>query len=169
MITAHKVMYQREWRRLNREHVLESKRKWAALNPEKVAEQRKRRWASEKYKKQQQIKGKRLVVALKERVIRHYSNDAMCCVNCGINDLDVLCLDHINDDRYKSKEGGTMIYRRVVREGFPPTFRVLCANCNLKKEMVKRRGGEMLIWHSALLLGLPCRSEDIPPFVLRSV
>jgi len=43
---------------------------------------------------------------LKREVLSRYSEDSTQCVTCGIDDIDVLCLDHIN--------GGGEAHRRTI-------------------------------------------------------
>lgn len=59
---------------------------------------------------------------------------------CEIDDIDVLTIDHINNDGHKHRElVGVKMYRWLVQNNFPEGFQVLCANCNLKKEIVRKR------------------------------
>lgn len=62
---------------------------------------------------------------------------------CSITDIDILVLDHVGDDgkldRVRGSSSGDAIYRKVIREGFPEKYQPLCANHNLKKEVLKRR------------------------------
>lgn len=89
---------------------------------------------------------------LKDFVFRYYSQSEPCCAQCGINDIDMLTIDHINDDgaemRRASGKGvhfcGNNFYRWLKKMGFPKGFQVLCANCNLKKEITRRRDGNNL-------------------------
>ena len=68
------------------------------------------------------------------------------CVNCGITDVDVLALDHVNNDGAKHRKelapkkkghpaGGANVYRKLRRLNFPDKnrFQVLCSNCNCLK------------------------------------
>ncbi|KKM06705.1 hypothetical protein LCGC14_1741310 [marine sediment metagenome] len=58
------------------------------------------------------------------------------CITCGETDYDMLEMDHINDDGCgHRKEVGRKIYRWIIRNNFPDNLQLLCANCNLKKEM----------------------------------
>ena len=65
------------------------------------------------------------------------------CRWCKQGDIDVLCIDHIADDgiKHKNKDGrsGVNLYKWIIRNTYPSGFQVLCANCNLKKEILKRR------------------------------
>lgn len=81
----------------------------------------------------------------KRQVLSHYSeNDFPCCCwpDCVEFDLDVLTLDHINNDGYKDRDGNkgaSKLYARLIRECFPAGFQTLCANHQLKKEILRRR------------------------------
>ena len=63
------------------------------------------------------------------------------CRWCGQGDIDVLCLDHINDDGGQRPRGGGKLYARLIRQGYlgAEGLQVLCASCNMKKEIVRRR------------------------------
>lgn len=89
---------------------------------------------------------------LKREAIEIYSNGRNECAICGENDIDVLCLDHINDDgaehRRKIKisgrsTSGTSTHAALKREGWPGGIQVLCANCNLKKQVERSRRKRM--------------------------
>jgi hypothetical protein len=60
------------------------------------------------------------------------------CVCCGEHHLEFLQLDHTNNngakERKENKCGtGPKLYIKLKREGFPPGYQVLCANCNFCK------------------------------------
>lgn len=61
------------------------------------------------------------------------------CTCCGENRYEFLTLDHINGGgaahkrNLKTRSEG--VYRQVRREGYPPSFQVLCINCNFAKGM----------------------------------
>lgn len=102
-----------------------------------------KRWA-------QEHKGKKAMYLLeyrrqiKARVLAHYSDsDIPHCLFCGITDIDVLCLDHIDNDalaRGHRHKGGANFYFRLEQSSYPDGYQTLCANCNLKKELIRRRG-----------------------------
>ena len=77
------------------------------------------------------------------RVFEHYG--AVCAV-CGIQDRDVLTIDHANQDGagHKNNRGerysGVRLYKWLVDNGFPSNFRVLCFNCNIKAYKLYKRG-----------------------------
>lgn len=86
---------------------------------------------------------------LKNEVLSVYGrNGKPECVQCGFSDIRALCLDHINDngaeERLKlgSKNiAGTRFATWVRKQGFPKGYQTLCANCNLIKEIERRRNG----------------------------
>ena len=63
------------------------------------------------------------------------------CVECDIDDPDVLVLDHINDDgaEHRKRVGNQNVYTDLIKRGYPDEVQLLCANCNLRKE--RRRHG----------------------------
>lgn len=61
----------------------------------------------------------------KEAVIHHYG---ACCAECGIADMRVLELHHINGDGKHKR--ATSSYGRIVKDGFPDDLQLLCANCH---------------------------------------
>lgn len=66
------------------------------------------------------------------------------CVLCGIDDIYVLVLDHINGggtkERKKPGRAGNFTYQWVIKNNFPKGFRVLCHNCNWKEHLRKDFG-----------------------------
>lgn len=73
-------------------------------------------------------------LARKIKVMEAYGGKCACC---GETELAFLTIDHVNNDgadhRREIGKGG--LYYWLVREGFPEGFQVLCANCNLAKEI----------------------------------
>jgi len=69
------------------------------------------------------------------KVLDHYGGKCSCC---GEGEQIFLQVDHINDDgaehRRTMKDGNINAW--LVREGFPPGFQLLCANCNWGKRML---------------------------------
>lgn len=66
---------------------------------------------------------------------------------CDITDLDMLTIDHIDDGggeaRRNGERTGARFYAQLRRRGYPEGYQTLCANHNLKKELVKRRNERM--------------------------
>lgn len=80
----------------------------------------------------------------KEACINMYSNGDACCAYCGIADMDVLCLDHIDDNgsqwrREKRHPNGSHLYMWLRQREYPCGFQVLCMNCNFRKMIFTKR------------------------------
>jgi len=78
----------------------------------------------------------------KERVLAHYGKNGIpqCCwKSCFITDLDMLTLDHINNDgavrRRRGEPKGHELYWWLKRMGFPKGFQTLCWNHQWKKRI----------------------------------
>ena len=84
----------------------------------------------------------------KVRVLTHYGPDGRlgCCwPDCTIEDVDMLSLDHINDDGASHRRaitrgfshggGGTSTYRDIEKTGYPEGFQTLCLNHQMKKQL----------------------------------
>ncbi len=83
---------------------------------------------------------------LKIRVLTHYGKNGllMCCwKNCIVCDIDLLTLDHIENNGSKHREKGYKFgvngFRQLEQEGLPKGFQTLCANHQLKKEILRRK------------------------------
>ena len=71
-------------------------------------------------------------------VFDHYGWSCSCC---GESHPDFLTLDHVNGGgrKHRAEVGnGRLMYRWIVKHGFPSDFRTLCFNCNCGRE---RTGG----------------------------
>ena len=92
------------------------------------------------------VYGQKRIAELKYEALKHYSqNGKPQCVCCGVDDIDILCLDHINNNgreeiRKYGLYGSTKLYLRLKRNSYPEGYQTLCMNCNWKKEIVRRRG-----------------------------
>jgi len=85
---------------------------------------------------------------LKREVIDYYGGQ---CKRCNETDIDVLTLDHKKGDGAEHRRqligaekgitsgGGAVTYRWAKKNGFPPLFRVLCFNCNVKLHLLRLR------------------------------
>jgi len=80
---------------------------------------------------------------IKLEVLSYYSNGAPKCARCGINDVDVLCIDHIEGGgtqlRIDTRHWGTKLHHFLKRNNYPKGYQILCANCNLKKFVVDKK------------------------------
>lgn len=63
------------------------------------------------------------------------------CRQCGQGDLDVLTFDHIENDgkEHRKNVPTSKFLWWFIKNDYPSGFQVLCANCNLKKEVARRR------------------------------
>jgi hypothetical protein len=80
---------------------------------------------------------KGLRLRLKIEVLSHYSEGNPVCACCGEDHIEFLQIDHIAGDGAAQKRSVGMhgksseeFYKWLKRNGFPPGFRPLCANCN---------------------------------------
>src|SRR5208282_117226 len=79
----------------------------------------------------------------KTRVLTHYgkNGELKCCwTGCEISDVDILTLDHVNNDgASQRKTGWADQCHWVERHGLPEGFQTLCWNHQWKKELIRRR------------------------------
>ena len=111
-----------------RKYFREYARKWRKANPKRF-----------------QATQRRSNNKLKTVVLTYYGKRGMlqCCwPACNVIDIDMLTLDHINDEGYKDKRKhgrGITFYKKIKVKRFPVGFQTLCANHQLKKEILRRR------------------------------
>lgn len=101
------------------EKIREKHQRYYKLNKEKI------KLRSKKYKDGQKYK-----------LLYHYSNGTLRCVNCGEDDYQALTIDHINNDGavHKKQIGAGNLYTWLFKNNYPRGFQVLCMNCNCIKE-----------------------------------
>lgn len=102
-------------------------------------------WAK-KHPKERNEQRKRCGIRAKVEVLTHYGKDGrlQCCWSgCQETDIDVLTLDHVNNDGWEyRKRGGTRgrgIYHLVRHANYPDGFQTLCMNHQFKKEILRKR------------------------------
>ena len=121
--------------------IKEYRRAYYLANKEKSDEYHKR-WVK-KHPKQRRVHILKCNRKKKTLVLGHYSFIGLPeCAYCGIRDVDVLCLDHIDNDGgglCRREGSGIRFYTWIVKNNFPAGYQVLCANCNLKKEISRVR------------------------------
>jgi len=73
------------------------------------------------------------------RKLKVFSHYGLECSGCGESDIDVLSIDHVNNDgaehRLTIGKGGSAFYSWLINNGFPSGFQTLCMNCNLSKRI----------------------------------
>lgn len=93
------------------------------------------KWAKERVQRLAKMKEYRIRV--KEEVFTHYSGGPPKCVCCGESEIKFLSLDHKNNDgniyRRSGGKGGSQMYAKIKKQGYPEHFQVLCYNCNCAK------------------------------------
>jgi hypothetical protein len=117
---------------------------WLAKNPERKRELNRisqhKMYANPIYRAKKQKEEREKIAKLKQAV---YENYGMVCACCGEDNPLFLTIDHVNNDGFATKTSGgnryssTAVYRKIVKEGFPDTFQVLCMNCNFGKSRNK--------------------------------
>jgi hypothetical protein len=61
-------------------------------------------------------------------VFKAYGNACACC---GEPRLEFLTIDHVNNDGAQDRNRyGSRLVNRIKKLGFPPTYQILCYNCN---------------------------------------
>jgi hypothetical protein len=83
-------------------------------------------------------------LAIKREVLTHYGRKGAlrCCWRgCTITDLDMLTLDHVNNDgaAHRKQIGQRTLYRWVRKNNFPDGFQTLCGGHQLKKQILLKR------------------------------
>uniref|UniRef100_A0A6M3K8C1 Uncharacterized protein n=1 Tax=viral metagenome TaxID=1070528 RepID=A0A6M3K8C1_9ZZZZ len=109
-----------------KQYYLEHKEQWKEYN---------RKWyaAHGDYKRQM---GRDRDLEKKLVVLDYYSRGALKCTHCGIDDIDVLTIDHINGGGHQDRlVNGSKTYRYLINQDFPEGYQVLCFNCNWKKRL----------------------------------
>jgi hypothetical protein len=118
-------VYNGWYRRVNRDGILIKKQRYRKVNKVEIKRRRREKAFTDKL-----------------LVIDHYSNGTNKCALCDVNDIDMLTLDHINDDganHRKKFKSDSVPYYTLIKEGFPSGLQVYCANHNQKKEMERRK------------------------------
>ena len=96
------------------------------------AESAKRRGSPRTTSTMERLKARERRVEVKRRLFFGYGDACSCC---GERTPEFLSIDHVNGDgarRRRSGEdlGGETFYKRLIKEGFPGSYRLLCMNCN---------------------------------------
>ena len=78
---------------------------------------------------------KKYTLSYKLRVLDAYGGRV--CVGCGEDEVVVLSIDHVHGGGNKHRQSintpsGTAFYQWLIRNNFPPGFRVLCMNCQFR-------------------------------------
>lgn len=98
-------------------------------------------------KEQHRAWGKKSKEKNKREVLSHYCGGGEPRCKCGVTDLEVLTIDHINGDGAEHRRrlgkgasfGGSRFYFWLKLNGYPEGFQVLCFNCQYRKRAVEMR------------------------------
>ena len=132
---VHLTQYRKQWGQDHKKQMAEHRQKWEQENPEQA-------------KKMHLASTRESNLRLKLEVLAHYGPDGklQCCwPDCSVNDVDMLSLDHVNNDGAEDRRskkrgpGGINTYWRVRHDGYPAEFQTLCHNHQWKKELMRRR------------------------------
>ena len=132
-----------KWRREHPDDVRASKRRYYASHSQKCRDAHAAWRAGNKDRIAKW--SRRYSLELKLDALSHYGKNGklQCCwPDCDIIDVDMLSLDHINDDgaRTRKTQGtGEKLYLFVRKNGYPDGFQTLCHNHQWKKEINRRR------------------------------
>lgn len=67
------------------------------------------------------------------------------CARCGIDDVRILCIDHINGGGSKERKGlAPSAYYKLIASS-PERYQLLCWNCNHLKRLEEKEFGEYAI------------------------
>ncbi|HEY8096127.1 MAG TPA: hypothetical protein VIE65_08535 [Methylobacter sp.] len=124
--------------RSNYQQNAESRRSVASarykLKREQIIEKRRKAWANNA-----NIKNNRNAY-WKSRKLLCYSTLGNACRLCQESDIDVLVIDHVNDDGSIERASGTSrleLWNKIIHRDGADRYQLLCFNCNLKKEILR--------------------------------
>lgn len=77
-------------------------------------------------------KNKIIQKKIRLEVLTHYG---LKCACCGENEIQFLCIDHINNDgkEHRKTVPAGYFYRWLKKNNYPSGFQTLCWNCNMAK------------------------------------
>ena len=124
-----------------KEEILAKKNVRYASN--KTAISKKRKLERKLNPKKEAIQQSTRRLKIKQEVIKKLGGE---CAECGINDISVLCIDHIYNDGKLDRvfTNSITMMRNIVKFGDQGRYQCLCFNCNLKKEILKDRHCELV-------------------------
>lgn len=121
--------YNREYYKTNPEKRSAAFKKWYYANQEKA--QKINRASYKKRREAAKLRMKARAKELRIIVLNYYGRTCACC---GESRYEFLAIDHIHGGGGKhAKEtgGGSQMIRWIIKNNYPPMFRVLCHNCNM--------------------------------------
>jgi len=124
------------WRRLHPDRERATKAAYRAANPEKWKAQKLAAGSRFREKNRQAIRdaARNLRIQLRIEVIIAYGG-CCSCPGCHVHHEELLTVDHVNGGAHHrtNRRSTRDIYKQIKKEGFPPTYQLLCGSCNLAK------------------------------------
>lgn len=125
-----------KWNKENLSKMAEYNKKWKKDNPEKAKDSA-NDWY-ERNKDHRRIRhceiSKEVSKRLFNRVLDYYGHFCYMC-----NSSEKLCVDHIGGDRRNGPtKSGAPLWRWLIKNNFPPGFRILCHPCNLLDGLLRK-------------------------------
>lgn len=143
--------YHKEYRKNNPDKCKAAWKRYYEKNKEEL-NKKKSVYQKERYAEQSSIikqKTAKRREEAKRLVMTHYGLDGEPkCVECKHSNLDALCIDHIGDNGSEDRKesmgrnmggSGSRFYFYLIKNGLPDGYQTLCANCNLSKEINRKR------------------------------
>ena len=136
--------YWKEYYKKNKLSILIKQKEWRRRNKERInKERRDRYWADAQHHRYINQQRTELYKVIRYDVLSHYSNGTPRCNYCGVDDIEVLCIDHVEgggkEIRGTTNLWGAKLCWYLKRNDYPTGFQILCANCNLKKSLREER------------------------------
>lgn len=112
--------------------------------------------------------GRAYRVKLKQDVFEHYSKGTPKCAHCGLTNILILTLDHINSDGAEQRKkllgtkcnGGHLYYAKLRSSGYKEKdLQVLCHNCHHLLE-AERTAARLALYSTV-------ESEKLPTHVIK--
>lgn len=140
--------YQRQYRREHKEKLRESRHQYCKEHKAEISISQKKCY--KKHQAERLLAAKKCNQRYKLRAFTYYSiRGVIRCAKCGNADIDVLVIDHINNDGAEHRRSiglpkgvGFNLYLWLKVHNYPAGFQVLCYNCNIKKQREKERSEE---------------------------
>lgn len=117
------------WRSKNHTKVQQYQQQWRNANKSYI----KACWMNNKDRSKELAKIRN--INIKNTVFNKYGKS---CNLCNISDINILCIDHINNGGTKHRKqtgSGTSFYRWLLKNNLPDGYQVLCMNCNALKSL----------------------------------
>lgn len=134
--------YNRQFNIRHKERIKEQKHKYYLAHKEEYRLYRLQYYPV--HKEAYALQAKKVLKEAKLAVFTHYASKKIpSCICCGLTDIDILAIDHINGGgnahrKQLGKLGGYAFYRWLQKNNYPEGYQVLCFNCNMKKRMTER-------------------------------